>query len=305
MAKPRAYTEEQRAKVLELRQAGYTVNKVAEMMGLPEGTVKTITRRDTATLTNPKHQAFFRLPEPALSNDNTKEMALVEPPLRRKQTGDQGIDAFLWLREMVDTGQPALIQQALELAAKVDDKKRQEIELTYAKAMTALHGAFAGGLSSIGFCNIEGRAERAIKQKAEREKAVSLFGGGGDYFTTPQEQFCIDALNGRTQDNLGFYEIEEIETSFNKHKELMPWTLADCIRELEYWRELYNYKYALFDCELERETYAREDYVRLLMGRIKPRSKEETRQVWEYMLLHEWQDYKAFKPIVENLMGIA
>lgn len=304
MAKPRVYTEEQRAKVLELRQAGYTVNKVAEMMGLPEGSIKTITRRDTATLTNPKHQAFFRLPEPAIGNDNTKELALVEPPQKRKQTGDQGIDAFLWLREMVDTGQPALIQQALELAAKVDGKQREEIETRYTQAMVAVHGAFVGAMKSMGLCNIEGRAKAALERKAGREKAVAIF-GDGEYFTTPQEQFCIDALNGRTQDNRGFYEIQEIETSFNKHKELMPWTLADCIRELEYWRELYNYKDALFDCELEQETYAREDYVRLLMERIKPRSKEETRQVWEYMLLHEWQDYKSFNPIVENLMGIA
>ena len=305
MAKPRSYTEEQRAKVRRLRQAGYTVKQVAEMMGLPEGTVKTITRRDTATLTNPKHQAFFRLPAPALAVSDTTEVAVVEPPPRIAQTGDRGVDAFLWLREMVDTGQPALIQHAVELAAKVDSKQRQEIERAYTHAMVALHGKFVGALKSVGFCNIEGRAERALKEKAERDKAVSIF-GDGEYFTTPQERFCIDALEGMTQSNPGFYDLQEIETSFNKHKELMPWTLADCIRELEYWRELYHYKYALFDCELDPETYAREDYVRLLMGRIKPRSKEETRQVWEYMIFHEWQDYHtAFHPIAENLLGIS
>lgn len=303
MAKPRAYSEEQRAKVLALRQSGYSVKQVAEMMGLPEGSVKTITRRDTAILTNPKHRDFFKLPEPAIgSTGDNQELAVVEPPPQRVQTGDKEVDAILWLREMIQTGQPALIEYALAMASRLDEDTLRAIESRYAAILVSQRGALVAAFSSMGFCNLEGLARGTLEKKAGRERAVSVF-GEGDYFTTPQEQFCIDTLEGLETNQFGYHTPEDIESRFNQHKDLMPWTLADCVRELQFWRELYKHKDALFDCELDQATYGREAFIRLLMTRIKARDKDEIRLVWDYLVEQELQA-DELNPIVENLLGI-
>ncbi|MFK7160253.1 helix-turn-helix domain-containing protein [Marinospirillum sp. MEB164] len=303
MAKPRAYSEEQRAKVLALRQSGYSVKQVAEMMGLPEGTVKTITRRDTAILTNPQHRDFFRLPEPAIgSTGGTHELAVVEPPPQRIQTGDKEVDAILWLREMIQTGQPALIEHALAMASRLDEETLRAIESRYAAILASQRGALVAAFSSMGFCNLEGLARGTLEKKKEREAAVVIF-GEGDYFTTPQEQFCIDALAGLETDRLGCHAPEDVESRFIQHKNLLPWTLADCVRELQFWRELDRHKYALFGCELDQATYARENFIRLLMTRIRARDKTEVRLVWEYVVDQDLQA-DELNPIVENLLGI-
>lgn len=303
MAKPRAYSEEQRGKVLELRQSGYSVKQVAEMMGLPEGTVKTITRRDTATLTNPKHRAFFRFPEPAIDPAGcTQELAVVEPPPQRVQTGDKEVDAVLWLREMIQTGQPALIEHALAMASRLGEDTLKATEGRYAAILASQQGALAAAFGSIGFCDLEGLAKSTLRKKKEREGALSVF-GEGDYFTTPQEQFCIDTLEGLETDRLGYHTPEDIESRFIQRKDLLPWTLADCLRELQFWRELDKHKYALFGCELDQAIYARETFIRLLMTRIKARDKAEVRLVWDYLVE---QDFQAdeLNPIIENLLGI-
>ena len=106
VAKSRLHPE-LRARVLELRRT-HSAADVARQTGLPVGTVKTLCSRAGTTRDNAAARAFFALPPPALAS-TTAVTAPTPLPVQRNVTGDTDIDAMLWLREVVQTGDTALI----------------------------------------------------------------------------------------------------------------------------------------------------------------------------------------------------
>lgn len=95
------------AQVLALRRT-HSARAVAQAMSIPLGTVKAISSRAGLTRDNAKLRAFFRLPEPTASA-STALQPQVAPPEPVSVTGDQDMDAMLWLRQVVQSGDAGLI----------------------------------------------------------------------------------------------------------------------------------------------------------------------------------------------------
>ncbi|HHQ4647050.1 RNA polymerase sigma factor [Aeromonas hydrophila] len=109
-------TNEQRELVLELRRR-HSLSEVAEITGLPLGTVKSIISRSGLFADNPRHRAMFTLP-PRQSSRGALP-AVPELPPQQVVTGDKEIDALLWLRQVIETGDPGRIEQAKEAAGRL------------------------------------------------------------------------------------------------------------------------------------------------------------------------------------------
>ena len=91
---------EAREKVLELRRS-HSLGKVAELTGLPLGTVKIICVRSGAFNDNPRHRALFALP--AIQASTSTALVVPTLPPQAVVTGDKEVDAVIWLREVIAT----------------------------------------------------------------------------------------------------------------------------------------------------------------------------------------------------------
>lgn len=275
-----------RRQVLELRRC-LSLREVAEHTGLPLGTVKTICSRSGAFRDNPEHRALFSLP-PIRESSQTLP-AVPELPPQRRVTGDNEIDAVLWLRQVIGTGQAALIEKAMEGAKRIKTPLK-ELEERYTKHLVSTNpGNLFAALSSFNFADLEGLAKRSIDKAARRHEAYARF-GDTLFAETPAESFCVGALAGVAADKFGFLEESEADRRFQARPELMPNTLSDCLHELAYWRDLYRLRSPCAEhYEQLPEAYAREGFAFRCLARIRPRSKDEAVAVFRYMANPEHQ----------------
>ncbi len=199
-------------------------------------------------------------------------------------TGDKEVDAVLWLRQVIGTGQAALIAKAMEGAKKIKTPLDQ-LEKRYRDWLTANQpGNLFAALSSFDFANLEGLAKKSIEKAARQNEARSRF--GADLFSeTPAESFCITALHGLEPDGFGLFSDAEADQRFRAHPELLPNTLADCLHEISYWDELGSLRYSVESyVDSPPEAYARHCFAFRMLGRIRPRSKDEALSVLRWML---------------------
>lgn len=306
----RQITEEQRAEVIELkRQHSYA--EVVELTGLPLGTVRTIVRRSKAFTDNPTHRQMFTLPPVQQGNSTTTAPANIELPEQKTVTGIKDVDAFLWLREMIKTGNPALIRYALDNAHKVKTPAK-ELETQYMMFLRETNGGndMAAILQSMNFANLEGCASAAQRETIRKAELVARFGSEAltwrydellgdddplnrDPATTPADDFCAQALMG-----IDYYNDEAVKAVFDNIPEYIPHTLNDCLYELAFWGELY--RLSLHDCPL---TSAREHYAFSLMARIRPRDSAEAQAVMKYMIENKRLDHVPTNDILMNLVS--
>lgn len=123
-----------KSKVLELRRS-HSLREVAEQTGLPLGTVKTICSRSGAFRDNQAQRTLFTLPSIQPSESNA--LAVPSLPPQTKVTGDHDIDAVLWLREVINTGQAGLIEKAMEAAKRIKTPLK-DLEKRYLDYLVAL-----------------------------------------------------------------------------------------------------------------------------------------------------------------------
>ena len=70
-----------------------------------------------------------------------------------------------------------------------------------------------------------------------------------------------------------------------EHSELLPNTLSDCLHEIAYWNDLSSLRYSVESCaDGPPEAYARRCFAFRMLGRIRPRSKDEALAVLRWML---------------------
>lgn len=274
-------SSDKRQQVLELRRR-HSIRAVAEQTGLPLGTVKTICSRSGAFRDNEAHRALFSLPPMRHSSQTLP--AVPELPPQQRVTGDKEVDAVLWLREVIGTGQAALIEKAMEGAKKIKTPLDQ-LEKRYTKILASANpGNPFATFASFNFADLEGLAKKSIKKAAWQHEARSRF--GDDLFAeTPAESFCITALDGLKPDRLGFIADAEADQRFGAHPELLPNTLTDCLREITYWDDLNSLRHSVdsYD-EAPPEAYARRHFAFRMLGRIRPKSKDEALSVLRWML---------------------
>ena len=150
-------TNEQREQVITLRRK-HSLKEVASLAGLSLGTVKAIISRSGLFTDNPRQRAMFTLP-PLQSSGETLP-AVQELPPQEVVTGDKEIDALLWLRQVIGTGDPVRIAQAKEAAGRITTPPG-ELEQRYSKWLVAKAGHMLAGLGSIGFANLDGLAQES------------------------------------------------------------------------------------------------------------------------------------------------
>ena len=272
---------ETRQRVLDLRRR-HSLREVAEMTGLPLGTVKTVCSRSGAFRDNHAHRTLFSLPPMRHSSQTLP--AKPELPPQQKVTGDKEIDAVLWLRQVISTGQAGLIEKAFQAAKKIKTPLDQ-LERRYRDWLTANHpGNLFAALSSFGFSDLEALAKKSI-QKAARQHEARMRFGDNLFADTPAESFCITALHGVKPDRMRFFPDAEADERFREHPELLPNTLSDCLHEIAYWDGLSSLRYSVESCaDGPPEAYARRCFAFRMLGRIRPRSKDESLAVMRWMI---------------------
>lgn len=293
--------EEQRQQVLDLRRR-HSLREVASITGLPLGTVKAIASRSGAFRDNEQQRALFSLP-PIKANAETLPSVPKLPP-QQAITGDAEVDALLWLREVINTGQGALIERAMEAAKRIKTPL-DVLAKRYRDHLTATNpGNLFAALSAFDLDNLEGLARRAVERERQRIEGAARF-GDSLLADTAAEAFCIEALRGLEAGELGFYDKGAVAERFKARPELLPHTLADCLHELDYWHRLYWLRNAvdIYASDGAPEANERERFVFGLLAQIRPRDKAEALAVLRYLHDHQRKDASEADAILANLIG--
>ncbi|WP_224792040.1 hypothetical protein [Pseudomonas fluorescens] len=288
--------------MLELRRR-HSLREVAEATGLPLGTVKTLVSRSGAFRDNDQHRALFTLPPIKASTETLPSVP--ELPPQQRVTGDKEVDAMLWLRSIISTGQAALIERAMEAAKRIKTPP-DVLERRYREYLTANNpGNLFAALSSFGFADLESLSVRAIEQHRRRLEGVARF-GSALMADTEAEVFCIEALRGlNASGQLGDFDKGAVAARFNARPELLPHTLADCLYELNYWKQLYWLRNAVDNHSSDGppEASARDWFVFGLLAEIRPRDKVEALAVFRYLIASDRDDMPEAEAILCNLIG--
>lgn len=292
-----------KAQVLALRR-GHSLREVAAQTGLPLGTIKTWCARSGAFKDNPQHRALFALPP--IQTSTSTALTIQELPAQSVVTGDKEIDAVLWLRQVIQTGQADLIEKA-KLAAKRIKTPLKELETRYLAHLTARNpGNWTVAFQTFGFADLDGLAHGATKKLTRKNEALARFGSVDNLFTkTPAEVFCEDALRGLTRKKDAWeLDHDEVDQRFHAHPDLMPNTLSDCLFERAYWTDLYWLRSAADKDagDHHAEVQARDDFIFRTMARIRPKTKQEAIAVFHYMA-DDHMDMPETEAILLNLIG--
>jgi hypothetical protein len=291
---------EVRQNVLDLRRS-HSLREVAQLTSLPIGTVKTICSRSGAFRDNTALRLLLTLP-PIQPSTGT-ELAIPSLPPEKRVTGDNDLDAVLWLREVIKTGQPALIEKAMKAVKRIKTPL-VELEKRYTNHLVSMNpGNFFAGFGSLNFADLEGLAKRSIEKLARQHEGSSRF-GDKLFNTTPAERFCIDSLAGvNLKKASGFFDEQEVGKLFKACPVLMPQTLSDCLYELGYWQHLYSLRSAVDVGDPAPEAQARDWFIFGCLATIRPRTKDEAIAVFHYLAKEECMDRRETKSILLNLLG--
>ncbi|MGZ9712990.1 hypothetical protein ACXX82_19550 [Glaciimonas sp. GNP009] len=289
-----------RRKVLDMRRI-HSLRQVAEMTALPLGTVKTICSRSGEFRDNPKHRELFTLPPIQVSAST--DLTIPELPPQEDVTGDKEVDALLWLRSVISTGQPALIEKAMLGASRIKTPLA-ELEKRYTKHLVTQHpGAFIAAFASFGFADLDDLAKRSIVKLSNQQEARARF-GDDVYANTPAELFCIEALYGLNRGTIWIFDKEDADKRFAARIDLVPRTLSDCLHELTYWERLYRLRHAVGGYgDLIPEASSRDDFVFRCLARIRAKTKDEAIAVFRYISVSDRMDQDEINGILLNLIG--
>ena len=296
-----------RAQVLALRRT-QSAKAVAQALNVPVGTVKAISSRAGITRDNAKMRAFFRLPE-IVASTCTALQPPVAPPQPVAVTGNKDLDAVLWLRQVVQTGDTALIDKAMQAAERIKTKP-DELEKRYGEFLMRESGGntMRAVFGSMGFADLKGLAERTLDKQARKREALARFGSEQAVFAeTVPERFFVDALALVPVATKGWREYDQAQANaaFAQHQDMAPHTLADCLHELEFWDALYHLRNGWDNAGDDLpEVNARRHYIEAhCLASIRPKTREEAKAVLRYMAAHEMFDRNETDAVLENLVG--
>lgn len=251
-------------------------------------------------------RALFWLP-PVSESASTAIVVPFMPP-QRVVTGDNEVDAALWLQEVAATGSQALIDKALE-AARLIPTPMSVIEERYRRFMMANHpqDALRIALSTFGFGDIQAIGRRALEKAQRQHDALSRFGSEAALMdSTPAEEECMAALRGMraTKARHYRYDLAKACKRFAASPRLAPATVADCLHVRAYWHGLYVLRNAFPSSgDPGPEADAHDEYAFALLATIAPRSKAEALAVLDHMRAADRMDHDDSDAILRNLIG--
>lgn len=241
---------------------------------------------------------------PPISESASRGLAVPEEPPKREHTGDPEVDAVLWLREVIKTGNEALINKAME-SAKLIKTPLKVLGDRYARLISQKTGSpMHGALASIGFEDLQSLAKSSIEKARRRHEALSRFGTDKALFAiTAAGTLAKKALRGLKPKNMGFYDMMEVSPRMRVRPELAPATLDDCLYAQAYWDELYSLRNAFSIGDAWHEEQAHDDFAFAEMAHIQPRSGAEALRVLDYMIEHDYMDRTETEAILRNLIA--
>ena len=294
-------SNEMRDRVLELRRR-HSLGEVARLTGLNLNTIKTLARRSGRFVDNQKLRDLMTLPP--IRPSDSRALVVPELPPQIPQTGDKEVDAVLWLRDVIRTGDLGLIAKAMEAAQQITTPL-EALEKRYRDHLMAQHpGNWVAAFSSFGFADLRGLASASVEKLARQDEARARF-GDSLFDPTPAEQFCIDALAGLgPKGGTASYDDSAVDLRFQAHHDLLPQTLGDCLHERDYWSALYWLRHAVDSYgDPPAEAGARSDFVFRCMAHLRPRSKEEALAVFHHLAANDAMGWKESDAILMNLIG--
>lgn len=238
------------------------------------------------------------------------ELTATELPQQNAVTGDKEIDAVLWLREVINTGQTAFIAKAM-VAVKRIKTPLKILEERYLDHLVSKNpGNWTMVFQTLGFSDLEELAQGAVKKLTRKNEALARFDNIDNlHANTPAERFAIDALAGLKRKDFWCFEEKQVDARFNALPELMPNTLSDCLHELVYWDDLSCLRNAVSDDAGDHwpECQSRNDFVFRCLARIKPKTKPEAVAVavavFRWLTDSERMDDNETESILLNLIG--
>lgn len=249
-------------------------------------------------------RALLTLPPIQFSEGTT--LQVLTTPAPKNETGDRELDAVLWLQDCIRTGEQHLIDQALETAKRIQTPIK-ELGDRYAQHLMRTHrSSFMAAFGSMGFGDLESQAKSAIEKRQQKNDALSRFGSVESLFAiTPGEAACIAALKGVKRDKQSLYFFDEAQAAkrFQKHPDLQPHTLADCIFARSYWSELYQLRAPFDGGDSDRAVQAHKDHCFAMMAKLPPRSKEEALSALNEIETDELEDRSETPAILRNLVS--
>lgn len=291
--------EEQRADVIRLKKSGKGYKTIATLTGLNLNTVKSACRRSGLFEDNPEHAALFVIPAASHSTD----IGTIKPlPPQRVVTGHKQTDAYLWVIEVIKTGEPSHIAAA-EAALQKLTIKPKEAQDRYTDYLMAQGAGFTAAFATLGLDNPQGYINRAKEQHQKAAEVRAVFGSHQAAMAlTPAEQ-AIELRYGQYYSYEWYRQAKaeglDIYGIWDKRRVLVagardvlpePHTLSDTVREFQYWERLYTLRYAASHEEYDESppdndmADDREEYLSQRLAEIKPRNKQEAIDVMNWLI---------------------
>lgn len=227
-------------------------------------------------------------------------------PAQDVVTGNAEIDAVLWLQKVIATGNPYLIEKAMEASGRIETPM-EDLQRQYAAHLAKVSGStFYGAFESLRFGELENLARRAIRRGALEREAISRFGDKDSAFSqTAAESACRKALQGLSRSGQWKATYDQISCAarFDRVPSLRPHTLDDCLHSRQYWDRLYRLRDAWqYAGDHWPEVEAHEEYCLAKMARIPARSLHEAGRVFDYLKDEDLLDAQESRSILRNLI---
>lgn len=301
--------KDKKAEILRLKREGKGYKTISRLTGVNLNTVKTTCRRSGLFRDNPEHRVLFTIPEKKYST----AVAVPKPlPPQRTITGDKQTDAYLWVLEVIKTGEPAHIAAAEDALKKLTITPKQAQE-NYTRHLQAQGAGWTSVFSTMWMDNPQHYIDQA---KAQYEKAGAVrgvFGSLEAVFKPVEAERRIEEVYGVYQDIYCDYMAEGPGEFAFTDVLPEPYTLSDVVREIQYWdwlssmrngafRELYPNKYPNENGHL----WDREQYLDHLLETIRPLTRIEALDVLKWYLKYpRYQDMNADSDgVYLNLIGM-
>ncbi|MFI8417716.1 hypothetical protein ACQKDS_14775 [Serratia sp. NPDC078593] len=301
--------KDQKAEILRLKREGKGYKTISRLTGVNLNTVKSICRRSGLFRDNPEHRVLFTIPEKKYST----AIAVPKPlPPQSTITGDKQTDAYLWVLEVIKTGEPAHITAAEEALKKLTITPKQAQD-NYTHYLQAKGAGWTSVFTTMWMDNPQYYIEQAKVQYEKAGSVRGVFGSLEAVFQPVEAERSIEDVYGAYQevccDIMAKVPGEYVFTDVLPE----PYTLSDVVREIQYWdwlssmrnsafRELYPDEYPNENMHL----WDREQYLDHLLETIRPITRAEALDVLKWYLTYpRYQDMNADSDgVYLNLIGM-
>lgn len=286
--------KEMKENIIRLKRSGMGYKAILRETEININTVKSICRRSGLFCDNHEHKALFTIPELKYST----ELAMIKSlPPQQVITGHKQTDAYLWVLEVIKTGEPAHIAAAEEALKKLTITPKEAKE-RYTRYLQQNGAGWTAVFSTMWLDNPSHYINSAKAQREEAARVRGVFGTHEAVFDPVPAECLIESKYGPYGEIYCDVMVEGDGEFIYTDVLPAPYTLSDVVREFQYWDWLSRMRVAAYK-ELHPDEYAwegshiwdRERWLENQLEIIRPVSREEALNVLRWYL--EFPDFKS------------